>query len=41
MWKWHRIEKGRELSEDEIGFVVELVMGWIREQAAYPNQILK
>jgi hypothetical protein len=30
--KWHRIEKGRALSDDEIGFVVELVMGWIGEQ---------
>ena len=30
--KWHRIEKGRALSEDEIGFVVELVMGWISDQ---------
>ena len=27
--KWHRIEKGRALTEDEIGFMVELVMGWI------------
>ena len=26
--KWHRIEKGRALSDDEIKFVVELVMGW-------------
>jgi hypothetical protein len=25
--KWHRIEKGRALSDDVIGFVVELVMG--------------
>lgn len=31
--KWHRIEKGRPLTEDEIGFVLELVMGWIGEQA--------
>jgi hypothetical protein len=29
LWKWHRIEKGRALSDDEIGFVVELVMGWM------------
>jgi hypothetical protein len=27
LWKWHRIEKGQALTEDEIGFVVELVMG--------------
>ena len=30
--KWYKIAKGRELIEDEIGFVVELVMGWIRDQ---------
>ena len=28
--KWYRIEKGRALSDDEIGFIVELVMEWIR-----------
>jgi len=27
--KWHRIEKGRTLTEDEIGFIVELAMGWL------------
>jgi hypothetical protein len=32
LWKWHRIEKGRALTDDEIGFVVELVMGWIEGQ---------
>ena len=32
LWKWHRIEKGRPLTEDEIDFVVELVMGWIGGQ---------
>lgn len=30
--KWYQIEKGRPLSDDEIGFVVELVMGWIKDQ---------
>jgi len=30
--KWHRIEKGQPLTEGEIGFVVELVMGWIKGQ---------
>ncbi len=29
LWKWYGIEKGRPLTEDEIEFVVELVMGWI------------
>jgi hypothetical protein len=30
LWKWHRIEKGRPLKDDEIGFVVGLVMRWTR-----------
>jgi len=30
--KWYRIEKGRALSDDEIDFVVELVMGWIERR---------
>ena len=29
LWKWHRNEKGRALSDYETGLVVELVMGWI------------
>ena len=32
LWKWYRIEKGRPLTEDEIGFVMELVMGWVDGQ---------
>jgi hypothetical protein len=32
LWKWHRIEKGRPLTEDEIGFVVPLMIGWMRGQ---------
>lgn len=30
--KWYRIEKGRPLMDDEIEFVVELVMGCIGAQ---------
>jgi hypothetical protein len=30
--KWHRISKGRPLTNDEIGFIVELVMAWIKDQ---------
>jgi len=30
--KWYQIEKGRALDDDEIGFMVNLVMGWIAEQ---------
>jgi len=38
LWKWHRIEKGRPLTDVEIGFVVELVMRWIGGQGAYQKQ---
>lgn len=30
--KWYKIEKGRALTDDEIGVVVDLVMGWIEGQ---------
>jgi len=30
--KWYQIEKGRALTDDETGFVVDLVMGWIEGQ---------
>ena len=28
--KWHGIEKGRKLTGEEIGFLVDLIMGWIQ-----------
>jgi hypothetical protein len=30
--KWYQIEKDRALTDDEIGLVVDLVMGWIEGQ---------
>jgi exodeoxyribonuclease V alpha subunit len=30
--KWHGIKKGKELSDHEIQFLVELIMGWIERQ---------
>lgn len=30
--KWHGIEKGRKLTGEEIGFFVDLIMGWIEEK---------
>ena len=30
--KWHGIEKGRALNEEEVDFVVALIMGWIERQ---------
>ncbi|WP_419656293.1 DUF4186 family protein [Desulfosarcina variabilis] len=35
LWKWHRIEKGRALTDDEIGFVVELVIEWITDHSPH------
>jgi len=35
LWKWHRIEKGQPLVDGEIGFVVELVMGWIKNHSPH------
>ena len=29
LYKWHHIEKGRELTNDEIEYLVNLVMTWI------------
>ena len=30
--KWHGIEKGRELNEKEVYYIVALIMGWIGQQ---------
>jgi len=30
--KWHGIEKGRALNEEELQFIVTLIMGWIERQ---------
>ena len=32
--KWHGIEKGRELSEDELAYAVEVVARWVEREAA-------
>ncbi len=32
MQKWHGIRKGRALNEDEVSFIVALIMGWIDRQ---------
>ena len=33
LYKWHRIEKGRKLSENEINDLVDIVMEWIQRQS--------
>ena len=30
--KWYNIPKGRRLSADEIGFIVDVIMVWIRKE---------
>ena len=34
MEKWYQIKRERPLTADEIGFVVELLMGWIKNQVS-------
>jgi hypothetical protein len=29
---WHGLEKGRAISDDEVDYVVGLIMGWIERQ---------
>ena len=31
--KWHGIPAGRALSEEEIGYAAEMILGWLRDQA--------
>jgi len=31
--KWHGIQPGHALTEDEINYVVEMILGWLRDQA--------
>jgi hypothetical protein len=37
--KWYGIKKGKELSDQEIQFLVELIMGWIEGQTGTDDQI--
>ena len=30
LYKWHKIEMNRELSDEEIDYIVEIVMKWIK-----------
>ena len=30
--KWHRIQRGRALSDNEVEFIVDLIMGWIEKK---------
>ena len=40
--KWHRMQKGRALSDNEVEFIVSLIMGWIEEQiGGGENELIK
>ena len=32
LFKWHKIERGRPLTKEEVDFVVGLIMAWIENQ---------
>ncbi|MCP4624643.1 MAG: DUF4186 family protein, partial [bacterium] len=32
--KWHGIEKGRQLTEQQINYLVDIIMAWIERQTA-------
>ena len=32
LYKWHHIEKGRELTDKEVDYIVSLLMKWIKSQ---------
>ena len=31
--KWHKIPKGRELTQDEVNYIVGIIMKWIEKEA--------
>ena len=33
--KWHKISRGRELSDDEINYVVDILITWIKRECNY------
>lgn len=32
LYKWHKIEKGRALTKEEIDYIVELILLWIKKE---------
>lgn len=35
LYKWHKIEKTKELSEEEIDYVVKVIMTWIEREVIF------
>ncbi len=38
LFKWHKIKKGRELTEEEIKYIVNLLMAWIERERENENR---
>lgn len=32
LYKWHKIEKNKELSEEEIDYIIKVIMTWIEKE---------
>lgn len=39
LYKWHKISMNKELNNEEIDYIVNIIMAWIKKE--YNNQILK
>lgn len=39
LFKWHHIEQNRELTKEEIDYIVEVIMKWIEEEKVYENRL--
>lgn len=37
--KWHHIEQNRELTYEEIDYIVDIIMKWIEEEKNYENRL--
>lgn len=40
LYKWHRFEPGKELTEDQQDYIVAVIMEWIRRQMAMNNVVV-
>lgn len=35
LYKWHHIEKNKQLNEEEIHYIVDIIMEWIKNEISY------
>lgn len=40
LYKWHRFEPGKELTEDQQDYIVAVIMEWIRRQMVMNNVVI-